>query len=131
MKLPHLDPSGIRVLIVDDNANMRRIVAGLGVKSIYEAEDRADVLDAISRNDPDLIILDWLMPLVNGSELTRRIRASHAPACFVPIIAVTANPGFSGDERRGQPVDDGYTLDGPSELPQSHSPRAGRESATG
>lgn len=192
MQLPHLDLGGIRVLIVDDNTNMRRIlrtmVAGFGVKSIYEAEDGADALEEISRNDPDLIIIDWLMPLVNGNELTRRIRTSHAPACFVPIIAVTAhtqkrrvmqardsgvtevlckpisarglylriancilnqrdfvrtrgffgpdrrrfqNPNFSGDERRGQPLDGGYTLDGQSELPQSHPSRTGGESATG
>ncbi|MBC2860172.1 response regulator [Stappia sp. 28M-7] len=192
MQLPHLDLSGIRVLIVDDNTNMRRIlrtmVAGFGIKSIYEAEDGADALEEISRNDPDLIILDWLMPLVNGNELTHRIRTSQAPACFVPIIAVTAhtqkrrvmqardsgvtevmckpisarglylriancilnqrdfvrtkgffgpdrrrfqNPNFQGDERRGQPIEDGYALDGPSELPQSQSLRAKRESATG
>jgi len=192
MQLPHLDLGRIRVLIVDDNTNMRRIlramVAGFGVKAIYEAEDGAAALEEISRNDPDVVILDWLMPLVDGNELTRRIRASQAPGCFVPIIAITAhtqkrrviqardsgvtevmckpvsarglylriancilnqrdfvrtkgffgpdrrrfqNPSFQGGERRGRPVEDGYTLDDPAELPQSRPSRATKESKTG
>ena len=95
MKIPHLDLSALRILIVDDNTNMRRIlrtmVSGFGVGEIYEAEDGAAALEQIKNNDPDLIILDWLMPIVDGRELTRKIRASKKPGCFVPIVAVTAH----------------------------------------
>jgi two-component system chemotaxis response regulator CheY len=95
MKIPHLDLSALRILIVDDNTNMRRILrtmlAGFGVTQIYEAEDGAAALEQIKLNDPDLIILDWLMPIIDGAELTRRIRHSERPGCFVPIVAVTAH----------------------------------------
>ncbi len=190
MQIPHLDLSAIRVLVVDDNTNMRRILrtmlSGFGIAQVYEAEDGADALEQIRRNDPDLVILDWLMPIVDGRELTLKIRSSKQPGCFVPIIAVTAhtqkgrvieardagvtevmckpvaakglylrvancivnqrdfvrakgffgpdrrrfqNPSFGGEERRGVRSEDGYALDDPCEVPQSHPAGVPRESA--
>lgn len=95
MDTPNLQLSGLRVLIVEDNLHMRSIlramVAGFGFAQVYEADDGADALECIASHDPDLVIVDWLMPIINGAELTRRIRTSSEPGCFVPIIAVTAH----------------------------------------
>lgn len=95
MSYPTLSLGALRILIVEDNAHMRRILrrmlAGFGITAIHEAEDGAEALDQISRQDPDLIVMDWLMPIVDGAELTRRIRSGRQPGCFVPIIAVTAH----------------------------------------
>lgn len=95
MSYPTLHLGNLRVLVVEDNQHMRRILrrmlGGFGISAIHEAEDGAEALDQISRQDPDLIITDWLMPIVDGAELTRRVRAGKEPGCFVPIIAVTAH----------------------------------------
>lgn len=95
MSFPTINLSNLRVLIVEDNVHMRqilrRMVSGFGVNLIHEAEDGADALEQISRQDPDIVITDWLMPIVDGAELTRRIRSGKSPGCFVPIIAVTAH----------------------------------------
>ncbi|GGE83727.1 response regulator [Stappia taiwanensis] len=95
MPLPPLDLSELRVLIVEDNPYMRQILrmmlTGYGVRSVFEAEDGAEALELVASSAPDLVLTDWLMPIVNGAELTRMIRQMPAPACFLPIIAITAH----------------------------------------
>lgn len=63
------------VLVVDDNQYMRKIIRNLlvncGVKDIYEAGDGIAALDTIRTVGPDVVILDWEMPLLNGAELVR------------------------------------------------------------
>jgi two-component system chemotaxis response regulator CheY len=84
----------LSILIVDDNQYMRKIVRTLlvnvGVKSIYEASDGIDALEAIRVLGPDLVILDWEMPLLNGAELVRIVRSPGVfPMPDVPIIMLT------------------------------------------
>jgi CheY-like chemotaxis protein len=86
----------ITVLIVDDNQYMRKVVrnilVSLGVKNILEAPDGTSGLDAIRMFAPDLVILDWEMPLLNGAEVVRIIRAPGVfPVPDVPIIMLTAH----------------------------------------
>ena len=83
------------ILVVDDSAYMRRIVRNLllniGVKTIYEAGDGIAGLDAIRTIAPDVVILDWELPLLNGSELVRIVRSpSVFPTPDVPIIVLSA-----------------------------------------
>lgn len=87
-----------RVLVVDDNAQIRdahaRIVRAFG----YEAEMAADGIEAIAKLqlDIDLILLDAEMPHMDGFEVARRIRED--PDCsYLPIIMVT---GLTRDEDR-------------------------------
>ena len=58
----------LNVLLVDDNAFMRKLVRGaaqqIGVKTITEAGDGIAALEAIRQSAPDVIILDWEMPLL-------------------------------------------------------------------
>jgi two-component system, chemotaxis family, chemotaxis protein CheY len=84
------------VLVVDDNAFMRRMVRNLlgniGVKKIYEAPDGIAALEMIRTTTPDVIILDWEMPLLNGPELVRIVRSPGVfPTPDIPIIMLTAH----------------------------------------
>ena len=99
---PHLSPEitsllqSLTVLVVEDNSFTRRInrgmLAHLGVKTIHEAVDGADGLEAIRRYAPDLVIVDWDLPLVSGAELVRMVRSPKAfPLPDVPIIVLTCH----------------------------------------
>src|SRR5437870_459410 len=60
------------VLVVDDSQYMRKIVRNLlmtiGVRQVHEASDGIAGLDAIRTVAPDVVILDWELPLLNGAE---------------------------------------------------------------
>lgn len=90
-----LDFNKLRFLVVDDNAYMRRIVRTLihsfGGREVYEAEDGANALEIITHYAPDIIILDWVMPIFDGLELTRMIRQPDSPNPYVPIIMLTGH----------------------------------------
>ena len=86
----------IAVLIVDDNQYMRKVIrnilVNIGVKNIHEAADGIAGLEAIRMFAPDLVILDWEMPLLNGAELVRIVRSPGVfPVPDVPIIMLTGH----------------------------------------
>jgi CheY-like chemotaxis protein len=84
------------VLIVDDNQYMRKMIRNLlvncGIKDIYEAADGIAALDSIRTVAPDVVILDWEMPLLSGPELVRIVRSPGVfPMPDVPIIMLTGH----------------------------------------
>jgi CheY-like chemotaxis protein len=84
------------VLVVDDNQYMRKMIRTLlvncGVKDIYEAADGIAALDAIRTIAPDVVILDWEMPLLSGAELVRIVRSPGVfPMSDVPIIMLSGH----------------------------------------
>jgi two-component system chemotaxis response regulator CheY len=84
------------VLVVDDNQYMRKVVRTLlvncGVKDIYEAGDGIAALDSIRMVAPNVVILDWEMPLLSGPELVRIVRSPGVfPIPDVPIIMLTGH----------------------------------------
>ena len=86
----------LAVLVVDDNQYMRKMIRNLlvncGIKDIYEANDGIAALDAIRSIAPDVVILDWEMPLLSGAELVRIVRSPGVfPMPDVPIIMLTAH----------------------------------------
>lgn len=86
----------LSVLVVDDNAFTLKIVRGLlgtvGVKTIFEANDGIAALELIRTATPDVVILDWEMPLLNGPELVRIVRSPGVfPMPDIPIIMLTAH----------------------------------------
>jgi CheY-like chemotaxis protein len=86
----------LRVLVVDDNPFMRNLVRSMlttiGVKKVLEASDGIAALEMIRATSPDLVVLDWEMPLLNGAELVRIVRSPGAfPVPDIPIIMLTAH----------------------------------------
>lgn len=102
------------VLIVDDEFH---IVSALSVKfrnSNYEvitASNGSEALEKVRESKPDLVITDYQMPIMNGVELVKSLRAD--PETWeIPIIMLTArgqdiageeNPGFSVDAFMSKP----------------------------
>ncbi len=88
--------SSIQVLVIDDNPYMRKVLRNLlvnvGVKYVNEAPDGIAGLDAIRMLAPDIVLLDWEMPLLNGAELVRIVRSPGVfPVPDVPIIMLTGH----------------------------------------
>jgi two-component system chemotaxis response regulator CheY len=86
----------LSVLVVDDNQYMRKMVRNLlvncGIKDIYEAADGIAALDAIRTMAPDVVILDWEMPMLTGAELVRIVRSPGVfPMPDIPIIMLTGH----------------------------------------
>lgn len=81
-----------RILVVDDNSDNVEII-GTRLRfrgyEILEASDGEQALTLVHREPPDLILLDVMLPDINGYEISRRIKGdSNLP--FIPIILVTA-----------------------------------------
>ncbi len=70
---------------------LRTMLQGFGARRIVEAEDGASGLEAMERANPDILILDWVMPILDGADMTRMIRTPDNPFAYVPIIMVTAH----------------------------------------
>jgi len=85
---------GLTILIVDDNAFMRRqtrtMLMNLGAKSVYEACDGLAALETIRMSDPDVMVLDWDMPVLSGPEVMRIVRSPELfPRPNLPIIMLS------------------------------------------
>jgi len=85
-----------RLLIADDDIYMcrilRMIVANFGMRDVHVAENGAEALDAVASLRPDVLIVDWDMPIMNGIDLTQLIRRPDFVTPFVPIVLVTGYP---------------------------------------
>jgi two-component system, chemotaxis family, chemotaxis protein CheY len=86
----------LSILIVDDNQYMRKVVrtllVNIGVRKVYEASDGIAGLDAIRIVTPDVVILDWELPLLNGAEFVRIVRSPGVfPFSDVPIIMLSSH----------------------------------------
>ena len=92
-----------RILVVEDQEDNRRIVRDLLTTTDYEvteAENGEEALAAVARQRPDLILMDIQLPVMDGYEATRRIKADPALR-EIPIIAVTSY-ALSGDEEKAR-----------------------------
>jgi CheY-like chemotaxis protein len=91
----------LKVLVVDDEPSMRKVeralLQAIGVRTIYEAGDGKSGLEAICARAPDLVLLDWEMPSLNGPEFMRVLRSpAKFPLPDVPVIMLT---GYSERSR--------------------------------
>lgn len=84
---------GVDVLVADDNPTNRlvvdRLLKRLGATA-HLAEDGQEALDLLGTRSFDVVLMDLMMPRMDGCEATRRFRASDAPWNDLPIIAFTA-----------------------------------------
>ena len=81
-----------RVLVVDDTITNRRLLKAILRRSefdIHEATNGIEALDVARRIDPDLILLDVMMPEKDGYEVCRELKADTATA-DIPVIFLTA-----------------------------------------
>ena len=99
-----------KVLVIEDTADNRRIIRLLLERVGYEyveAVDGAAGIEAARRERPDLILMDIQLPVVDGYEATRRLKADPELKS-IPIIAVTSY-ALSGDEAKTRAAGcDGY-----------------------
>ncbi len=93
---------GIKVLLVDDNAVNRQVVklftAQLSPKFV-EAVNGQEAIDRLHDEQFDLVLLDVHMPVMDGKEAIKRIRASSEAWRDLPVIALTAD-AMSGDREK-------------------------------
>ena len=81
-----------RILVVEDQEDNRQIVRDLLTANDYElteAENGEEALAAVVKDRPDLILMDIQLPVMDGYEATRRIKADPSLRS-IPIIAVTS-----------------------------------------
>jgi len=83
----------LKVLVVDDMMSIRNIVKRalleIGYKDIHDALNGEDALEKLKSGGFGLVLLDWNMPVMNGIELLRIIRADSALQTL-PVLMITA-----------------------------------------
>ncbi|GMT99758.1 hypothetical protein KH5H1_38780 [Corallococcus caeni] len=91
---PLLPDASARVLVVDDNADLRTYITGLlaGVVTVETAEDGMAALQAIREHPPDLVLSDVMMPRLGGFGLLRELRADPRLRA-IPFILLSARAG--------------------------------------
>lgn len=88
------------IMIVEDDANQRKLMATALEQygyNVVQACDGIDALDQLDKKHIDLIILDIMMPRMDGFELTETLRQS---GCNIPLLMVTAKQS-PVDKRKG------------------------------
>ncbi len=79
----------MRILLVDDSTTMRniqkKILGGLGYTQIAEAADGLQALAAFGAERPDLMLVDWNMPNMDGITLVRKIREMDKNVLLVMV----------------------------------------------
>ena len=92
-----------KILIVEDDSDVRRLYAiGLNQRGfeVRLAANGAEAIERISSGEkPDVILLDWLMPLMDGGEVLQRLRESMPEGEFTVIVISGHAPPERVDER--------------------------------
>ncbi len=81
--------TGTKVLVVDDEPTVREVVVGYLRRDGHDVAEAADgnaALDLLDADPPDLVVLDMMLPGVNGLDVLRRVRATSD----IPVIMLTA-----------------------------------------
>ena len=95
-----------RILVVEDQEDNMQILRDLLVGAGYEmvvAENGEEALAAVAKQRPDLILMDIQLPIMDGYEATRRIKADPA-SHSIPIIAVTSYALSDDEAKAGRPA---------------------------
>ena len=90
-----------KILLVEDNPDNRDMLSRRLVRRGFElcfAADGAEALLRIKEDRPELVLMDLSLPVMDGWEATRRIKADPATAA-IPVIALTAH-AMAGDRER-------------------------------
>ena len=83
----------LRLLIIDDNAQMRTIIgavlSGAGVRNLHFAQDGREALQIVAGGGIDACFVDYEMPVLNGLDFVSRIRGMPGNERFMPLIMLT------------------------------------------
>jgi two-component system sensor histidine kinase/response regulator len=85
----HALPSGVRILVVDDDPRVRRAIANAMSRTgfhVLTAEDGAPALSLAEHTRPDLAIVDFHMP-TPGLEVVRKLKALHGAAVWIAVLS--------------------------------------------
>ena len=88
------------ILVVDDDLYSRELITKLLVADGYEvstATNGEEALHRVTARRPDLVLMDLSLPVLDGWEVVRRIKAG--PGLSIPVIALTAH-AMNGDRQR-------------------------------
>lgn len=89
-----------KILIVEDDSDVRRLYAiGLNQRGfeVRLAANGAEALERITDGEkPDIILLDWLMPLMDGPEVLTRL-SGDSETSSIPIIVISGQPAPAPD----------------------------------
>lgn len=86
----------LKVLVVDDNAHMRKLVVTIlqafGTVQIFEAESGERAWAILREHNPDVAVVDWMLEGMSGLDLVKQLRTSEqTPNPFVPVIMLTGH----------------------------------------
>ena len=101
----------LHILVADDNATNQRLLTALlrgAGHSVTVAANGRKAVEAVMREQFDIVLMDVQMPVMDGIQAVRRIRALPPPKCDIPIIAVTADALHGAAERYRAAGMDGY-----------------------
>jgi two-component system chemotaxis response regulator CheY len=90
-----------RVLVVDDDPAVRKLVSDAlqGEYAVDQATNGQQALESIQSRQPDAVILDMMMPVMDGWSFLEACR--HEPSCAeLPVLVVSAEPSACEDSRR-------------------------------
>ena len=101
MKPAEMTPVPVKqkVLIVEDNSDVRRLYAiGLNQRGfqVKLAANGAEAFERITSERPDVILLDWVMPLMDGREMLRKLSGNGDAS--IPIIVISGQPAPPPDQ---------------------------------
>ncbi|HEX9501400.1 MAG TPA: response regulator [Thermoanaerobaculia bacterium] len=91
----HTEGKPVRVLVVDDDPSIRRMIMAALRRDGYtfsEAANGKEALDIMRQEPPSVVVLDLMMPIVSGWDVLRE-RAAEPDLQSIPVIIVSANRG--------------------------------------
>ena len=83
--------AGQRILVVEDEEGIRQMLGYLLLRAGYQLAEAADAnqaLHSIKQDQPDLVLMDWMLPGMGGIDLLRMLKA-RAATCGIPVIMLT------------------------------------------
>jgi signal transduction histidine kinase len=100
----HSDPiQACKILIIDDEqTNVRlleRVLMRAGFRNLSSTTDSREAAALFAESEPDIVLTDWLMPVVDGCAVIERLRALTASDEYLPIVVLTADITAETKER--------------------------------
>jgi CheY-like chemotaxis protein len=106
---PYSAPSGLRILVAEDDASTATATAellGLEGHEVHLAGDGASALEAVEAFNPDVVLLDIGLPVVDGYEVAKRVKGRNTLKTPL-LIALT---GYGADADRAESAASGIDL---------------------